>query len=171
MIQLLNILFLDIYDVCTNNYFPQPLTPMPSIEILRMYGNPPPENKEKFLKMTPNVKTFLLAEDTPYQDVRDNFIKGFQVIVNNLTKLETFGWVFLKLTHQDLLYKLDAAITGFPEDFCEKMSLKFRTENMLSANDRASIEPQRKHSTILDLKGKGEEVEQVVHAKLIKYFI
>lgn len=131
---------------------------MSSIKVLRIYGKTSPESREKLLKMTPNVKTLLLCEYCPNCDPitgrNYKFINGFRVILNNLPKLQTFEWVISQSIHLELLYSLDAAVTGLPEYFCWEMSEKLLNEDNLSANDLALIELEREHSSILDLKGK-----------------
>lgn len=145
---------------CTDYYFPpsQPLKPMLSVEVLQIYEDlsPRAQHKEKLMQITPNIKTLILSEGTPFTNYGvESFVDGFRVILNNLKKLEVFGWTVWRMTHHDLLYSLDAAITGFPEDFCKKMSAKLRNKDGLSAQQITSHERLREHSSILQLKGKG----------------
>lgn len=104
------------------------------------------------MKATPNVKTLLLFDDFNYSET-NRLVNGFRVIVNNLTKLESFGWLISDITHHGLLYSLDVAMTGLPEEFCKEMSEKFRNKDHIAADELASYQLQRHKSSILDLKG------------------
>lgn len=138
------------------DYFPssQPLKPIHSIKLLRIYDGTFSESKEKLIKATPNVQTLLLVDEyfDLFEDDRD-FIKGFQMITNNLTKLESFFWALFGITHHSLMHFLDAVITGLSVKFCEKLSAKLKNKNHLSAEKLAYYQLQRQNSSILDLKG------------------
>lgn len=142
---------------------------MPSIEILRIFGDSSLESKEKLMKATPNVKTLLetlLMVDDEYADgyrtvegSNLNSINGFHAVLNNLPKLEHFGWVISTLTPRDLLNELDVLITGLPKIFCYKMVEKYRERDSLSPVELVAYQLKRRSSSILDLKGK--DLEQV----------
>lgn len=117
--------------------------------------------------MTPNVKILAMDEELSWSDARDReaFVTEFRIIVRNLSKLEAIDWYVCNSTHHDLLYSLDSAITGFTDTFCKEMSLKFRNENHLSAIETAAIDSQRKYPSILDLKRKTRNVEEMINIR------
>lgn len=101
-------------DVFFSSY--QPVKTMPSVEVLTIDAYGPHNYNDKLMKMTPNVKTFLLMGD-------ESLSFNFQEIYNNFTKLENFGWQICHATRRYLLNKLDSKITGLPEKFCKKMAV------------------------------------------------
>ncbi len=129
---------------------------MPSVEVLRIYGGENKEHKEKLMKATPNVTTLLLVEDDfPWTDNADVAI-DFQKIVTSVPKLESLGLHICRPLYRQLLYKLDAAMTGLPEKFCKELSKKFRTKRHLPADEIATYQLRREKASILDLKGRVE---------------
>lgn len=132
---------------------------MPNIEVLRIFlpehSNWSAENQEKLMRATPNANTLLMVDGYVWDEGEgdSNFVDQFRAIARNLTKLEHFGWVISRSTHYDLLYSLDSAITGLPEDICKNLLAKFRNEQRLPG-DLASYESKRIRPSILDLKGK-----------------
>lgn len=108
--------------------------------------------------MTPNVKTLFLTADERFdwKDTASIYI-DFKKIYKNLTKLENFGWQICGGTHHELLFKLDAVITGLPEKSCKEMSKLWRYKDELSAQMSDSFQIEGPRSSILDLKGEHEK--------------
>lgn len=102
------------------------------------------------MKATPNVKTLLILED-------DFIWPNFHDIFDNLTKLKSLGWLINSATHHELLYKLDAVVTGLHPKLCKIMSKKFRHKNCLSPEELVSYQLRPENSSILNLKGKAAQ--------------
>ncbi|XP_037027819.1 uncharacterized protein LOC119068331 [Bradysia coprophila] len=149
-----NVKELDMHFLRHDEYFhsPKPFKTMASLEVLRIYGSKLVKRKEKLIKATPNVTTLLLVEDEFPWTANVRLPVDFQKITTNLPKLESLGLLICRPLYSDLLYKLDAVITGLPEKFCKELSKKFRTKNHLSPDEIAMYESRREKASILDLK-------------------
>lgn len=120
---------------------------MPSILVLRIFGDMSTECKDNLMKATPNVTKLFIDENS-------DPLSSFRTIANYLTKLQSFYWSFCRYTHRrDLMYSLDAAITGLSEEFCKENSVKFRSKDSLNPDEIASHQLQSRDPSILDLKG------------------
>lgn len=124
---------------------------MSSVEVLRIH-EVAREVDEEVMKMFPNVKTLLIIEDC--DDYYFDPIFNFREISKHWPNLENLGWKAYTDTRFDVMYQLDAIITGLPENFCEKLSDKFRKLDYVSAAEAFDYQLKRTNSSILDLKGK-----------------
>lgn len=110
------------------------------------------EFNENDMRLTPNVKTLIVDGDYSFQ-LNEKALVDFAKISKNWPKLESFGWQIDVGTHHSLLQKLDALISGLPENVCKNLSEKFRSKNRLSPFEVAEHHLKREKSSILDLKG------------------
>lgn len=134
---------------------------MPSVEVLRICGDTSLKSNEKLMTTIPNVKTLLLLEETyPPVEWKTDFINCFRAIANNFTNLESLRLLILRKSYHELLYSLDAAITGLPEEFCKETSMKFRNKDRLSADELVSHQLIRQNSSILNLKGRKQVIRR-----------
>lgn len=150
----------------------QPLS-MPNVEVLRIFGGysqHSQQSKLNLMKATPNVKTLLITEDD-FIWSNTNFSTNFRDIFDNLTKLERLGWLIHTATHHEVLYKLDAAVTGLPSILCKKMSKKFLHKTFLSPEELVSYQLHPENSSILNLKGKEARMNKVRIYLKIFFFI
>lgn len=127
----------------------QPLKLMWSIEVLRITRA---LYTECVMKATPNVTTLLIGE-IEYHWPTTPFPIDFRTIANSLPKLQFLGWLICMPMDHDLLHLVNAAITGFPLEFCKENSEKFRNRDSLSPDELAIYQLQRRNASILDLKG------------------
>lgn len=113
------------------------------------------EYDETLMKLTPNVKTLLVGgtQDRPPT-------MNFKVISTHLKTLENLGWQIYANSQQGLQSNciMDSIITGFSGTFCKKKSAQFRDKDHLPAQTVASYERYRKNFSILDLKGRENEI-------------
>lgn len=110
----------------------------------------------KLLKITPNVKTLFLTSFCYGSNVVEAlaFVNRYRDVLNNLTYLETMKWTISSMTHKELLFTLDAAVTGLSPKFCKELSKKFIDQDNVSSFELAAIEQLREHSSLVALKGK-----------------
>lgn len=103
----------------------------------------------ELIKRTPNVTTLSIREDKSIQ--LNQTPLNFGDISMYLPKLQNFSW-HISMS-RSLRYKLDALITGLPEDFCRQLAKKFRYNNNMSM-ERISRYLKPLNSSIIDLSGK-----------------
>lgn len=139
-----------MYFLDEDEYFEsyEPTKTMPNVEYLRIVHDD--RYDSKLMKMTPNVKTFVLHNRF------DRHPKiNFHDMSIYLPKLEYLEWETWTEMQQDLqsTNDLDALLTGFSKQFCKEKSIEFRAKDTLPDGMAAFYERCRLHTSLIDLKG------------------
>lgn len=125
-----------------------PVNVLPKVKLLRIVYDD--RYDEKLMKMTPNVTTLLVSNDSDCLPSLD-----FHAISTYLPKLENLGWEIHGKSQHDLQSScdVDALITGYSKTFCKVKSTEFRDKDCLSQQEVASYERYRRYTSLVDLKG------------------
>lgn len=129
------------------------LKSIPTVKVLRLIGCNTVELKRQLMQATPNVETLVLAEDDfPWTSSPPPV--GIQFIPKIFPNLKALCVMVCNITYRDLYHQLDAEVTGFSDRFCSEMSAKFANKDRLTEEEVADYQSQRRHPSIVDLKGK-----------------